>query len=213
MAKKLPLAPVGIALGTGVVAYLAGVRLAKSVQWFQQHWYAVPAAAVGGGLLIARKHAPIGLGLAGAGGAIGYFQYAAAKGQQTIPQATTTPPATTGTTPATSQTQPASYTPPASTTPTPTGGTTDQGGASQTAQDALNALLGGGSGTGASDAGTSVGGTATDTGTNGYGAGALMGRRTAPMTRHAGALLDHRITPMTRHAGAFDYGDAGSLDT
>jgi hypothetical protein len=214
MAKKLPLVPIGIAAGAGIATYFAATQLSQRVAFMQQHPIAAPATLAAIGVLVAKKHLPIGLGIAGAAGAIGYLQYKA--GATAQPQPSTVQP----------QTVPATYQP-ATTQPTTQPGTASTpGGTSDTGQQVSNIvdqLSGGGD-----QSGTTTGaGTGTDgsTGTAGYSAGKLL---SGPhMHSHlkkwsrggAGALLSgprpaSHLAPWHRNAGHYDApapGEAGGL--
>lgn len=211
MAKKLPLVPIGIAAGAGIATYFAATQLSQRVAFMQQHPLGAPLALAAVGVLVAKKHLPIGLGIAGAAGAIGYLQYKA--GATTTPAASTVAPATT----------PATYQP-ASTTPTTTPGTTTTPGApadttstvASTAQSLIDQAQGG----------TTPSDGSTATGTAGYSAGKLlsgphMHSHLANWQRRggAGALLSgprptSHLAPWHRNAGHYDApapGEAGGL--
>lgn len=209
---KLPLKEGALALGSGVVAYIGGVQIQKASTWAAQHWYAVPAVVGGVGLVAAskKKSMPIGVALIGAAGAIGYFAYAAAKGQPTMQaQSGATPPATT--TQTTSQVQPTSVpaSMPAPATQQPGApASTDQSGLGQTATNLFNQATSGGGDQ------TQQQPTDGSTGSSGYNAGALGGRFAPRMQRHAGAFQPNRHIPaMQRHAGHYQGGDAAGLET
>ncbi len=211
MAKKLPLVPIAIAAGAGLGTYFAATQLSQRVAFFQQHPIGTPLALAAVGVLVAKKHLPIGLGIAGAAGAIGYLQYKAG--------AATTPAATTPTQQATT---PAAYQPAAATTPTTTPGTvpsSDQGGTTQQLADAASQYA-----QGSQDQGTTQGGADTGTGTAGYSAGKLlsgphMHSHLANWRRGSGALLSgprphSHLAPWHRNAGHYDQpapGEAGGL--
>lgn len=218
---KLPIKAGAIALGTGVVAYLGGVQVQKNSTWAAQHWYAVPGILAAVGLVVAskKKSEMVGLGAIGAAGAIGYFAYAAAKGQPTM-QASTAASTPATTTQTTSQVQPASQTTPLPSTGTPAATTpastasTDQSGIGGAAQQVADTFGGSGTTPGAAD--TTGGAADGSTQTSGYGAnaGALGGRRAFGMQRHAGAFMpNRRIQPVNRHAGNYASGDAAGLET
>lgn len=210
MAKKLPLVPIGIAAGAGIATYFAASQLSQRVAFMQQHPIAAPATLAAIGVLVAKKHLPIGLGIAGAAGAIGYLQYKA--GATAQPQASTAPPAPASTVPANYQPQPTTQ-PGTTDTSTPSG--TDQTGAQ--VQNLIDQATG--QTTGAGD-GT------TGTGTAGYSAGKLL---SGPhMHSHlanwrqrgnAGALMSgprphSHLAPWHRNAGHYDApapGEAGGL--
>jgi len=216
---KLPLAPIGIAAGVGVAAYVAGQQISKSIPFFQTNWYAFPGALIAGGLFVATKSMPVGLGMAAAGGALGYFQYAAATGQTTAGTASTTSTTQPSALPASTST--------ASTTPATNG--SSQSTATQLAQTAANAATGAANSTGTSPGGTGNStGSSTDTGagssvsdgstgtsaagSSGYSAGALM--HGPPMASHiprwnrspnVGHVQDYN---RSRGAGALMHGPA-----
>jgi hypothetical protein len=215
--KKLPIVPVAIGLGAGVATYFAATQLSQRVAFMQQHPMAAPATLAAIGVLIAKKHVPIGLGIAGAAGAIGYLQYKA--GTTTTPTAATTPTQTA------TQPQPAQQ---ASTTPSSTGTSTDP------AQQALNQaqqFTGSQtdqSGQGSTDQSQPDG---SGTGTAGYSAGKLLSgphvhshlatwrRGGAGALMGSGKLLSgprphSHLAPWHRNAGHYDApapGEAGGL--
>jgi hypothetical protein len=214
MAKKLPLVPIAIAAGAGLGTYFAATQLSQRVAFFQQHPIGTPLTLAAVGVLIAKKHLPIGLGIAGAAGAIGYLQYKAGAAQ---PQAQPTP-TQTSTTPAAYQpatTQPATPGAVPSTGTDPTGGAVQQG---------LNALN---QGQGTDDgSGTTPSAGDGSTGTAGYSAGKLLSGphmhshlKTWRRGGDAGALLSgprphSHLAPWHRNAGHYDApapGEAGGL--
>jgi len=210
MAKKLPVVPVAIGVGAGIATYFAATQLSQRVAFMQQHPLATPAALAAIGVLIAKKHVPIGIGIAGAAGAIGYLQYKAG--------ATTQP---TASTPTQQATTPSAYTPPAATpgtvpasTQQPSSGTDSTGQAINDVSQAIQNANGGSS-------------TPTDgasTGTAGYSAGKLLSgphahSHLATWRRGSGALLSgprpaSHLAPWHRNAGHYDApapGEAGGL--
>lgn len=212
MAKKLPLVPIGIAAGAGIATYFAATQLSQRVAFMQQHPIAAPVALAAVGVLVAKKHLPIGLGIAGAAGAIGYLQYKA--GATPAPSASTVAPSTT----------PATYQP-ASTTPAATPGTVPSSTGTDTTSQASQALVDQLAGGGGDQSGTTPGGASDGTGTAGYSAGKLL---SGPhMHSHlknwrrggAGALLSgprpaSHLAPWHRNAGHYDApapGEAGGL--
>jgi hypothetical protein len=218
MAKKLPIVPVAIGLGAGVATYFAATQLSQRVAFMQQHPMAAPVTLAAIGVLVAKKHVPIGIGIAGAAGAIGYLQYKA--GTTTTPVAGTTPTQTA------TQPQPASQTTPASTTPS--GTSTDP------AQTALNQATQQPSQTDQSGQGSTDGSQPADgsgTGTAGYSAGKLLSgphmhshlanwrRGGAGALMGSGKLLSgprphSHLAPWHRNAGHYDApapGEAGGL--
>jgi len=217
MAKKLPVVQIAIAGGAGIATYFAATQLSQRVAFMQQHPIAAPAALAAVGVLIAKKHLPIGLGIAGAAGAIGYLQYKAG---------TTTQPVA-GTTPVQQQTQPSNI--PTSTpgTTADNTGTSTPGGVAQNVSDALQGQQG------STDQGAQpASGDGTGTGTAGYSAGKLLsgphmhshlatwrGGAGALMHRGTGKLINgpsphSHLAPWHRNAGHYDApapGEAGGL--
>lgn len=212
MAKKLPLVTIGIAAGAGIATYFAATQLSQRVAFMQQHPIATPVTLAAIGVLVAKKHMPIGLGIAGAAGAIGYLQYKA--GATAAPQAQPTPTQ--------QQTTPANYQP-ASTPGTTPGATTPSGG--DTGQQAIQSLIDAAQQGGTGDqSGTTTGAGDGSTGTAGYSAGKLLsGPHMHSHLKHwrggAGALLSgprpaSHLAPWHRNAGHYDApapGEAGSL--
>jgi len=222
MAGKLPIVPVAIAAGAGIATYFAATQLSQRVTSLQSQPLATPAILLAVGVLVAKKHVPIGIGIAGAAGAIGYLNYKAG----TTTAATTTASTTSTATAPAASTTPASTTTPSTTTPA---STTDTSNATATGQQALNNLTGSSTGAGTDTSGTSTD-TSGSTGTSGYSAGKLlsgphMHSHLANWRRGSGALMasgkllsgprpHSHLAPWHRNAGHYDApapGEAGGL--
>ncbi len=67
----------GLGVAAGVAAILGAKFLADHVQAVRERWYAPPLLAAAGALLLAKKMPTIAVGLAAAGGVIGYIAYQA----------------------------------------------------------------------------------------------------------------------------------------